>query len=305
MIICVGSVFLDHIIKIDKFPKKPIKIIANNIEKRLGGSAAIAACTISKLGNKSKLFTKLGNDEAKLFLLKELKKFSVDLSSIITLENTNSSQSYVFEESKGERLLAAFNEKKLVDYKKLPKIELNKKHLYLADLRWINATSYLANQCVKNNLDLVVDLDNFKTNNIIRMIVKQASYPIFSETGLKEYSNMSNCIEGLKKLILDNKKFYGVTLGEKGVYWFENNSIMHCKAPKILAKETNCAGDVFHGAFANFISKKNSISESMKLATATASLKCTKRGGVYSIPNFAKVKKVAKKLKIRKIVGIF
>ncbi len=304
MIICVGSVFLDHIMKIDKFPKKPIKILANNIEKRLGGSAAVAACTISKLGSKSKLFTKFGNDSAKSFLEKELNKFNVNLSSVITLQNTNSSQSYVFEDKQGERLLGAFNEKKLLNYKSLPKIELNKKFIYLADLRWIKATSYLAKQCEKNNLDLVVDLDNFKTNNNIKKIVKQATYPIFSETGLQEYTKINNSIKGIKKLILNNKKFYAVTLGERGVYWFEDNSILHCKAPKIKAKETNCAGDVFHGAFAHFIFKKRSIFESIKLATATASLKCKKEGGIYSIPNLVEVKKVAKNLKVRKIVSI-
>ena len=304
MIICVGSVFLDHIIQIDEFPKTPIKILANNIEKRLGGSAAVAACTISKLGSKTRLLTKFGNDEAKIFLVKELKKFKVNLKRSLTIKNTNSSQSFVFEDQKGERLLGAFNEKKLLNYKLLPKIEFKANNVYLADLRWIKATSYLAKHCVKNNLDLIVDLDNFKTNNHINCIVEQATYPIFSETGLHEYSKMNNALEGMKKLILKNKKFYAVTLGKKGVYWYENNAIMHCQAPKIQTKETNCAGDVFHGAFANFVFKNNSISESMKLATATASLKCMKKGGIYSIPNLAEVKKVAKKLVIKKVASI-
>ena len=50
--------------------------------------------------------------------------------------------------------------------------------------------------------------------------------------------------------------------------------------------------------------KKRSIFESIKLATATASLKCKKEGGIYSIPNLVEVKKVAKNLKVRKIVSI-
>jgi len=79
---------------------------------------------------------------------------------------------------------------------------------------------------------------------------------------------------------------------------------MHCKAPKINAVETNCAGDVFHGAFANFLSKKNSISQTIKLATATASLKCKKKGGIYSIPNLSEVNRVAKQLRIRKVLNI-
>jgi hypothetical protein len=37
------------------------------------------------------------------------------------------------------------------------------------------------------------------------------------------------------------------------------------------------------------------------LAAATATLKCMKAGGIYSIPNLNNVKKFLKKLKIRKI----
>ena len=63
MITCVGSVFLDRIVKIDFFPKKPIKILANTIEQRLGGSAAIASFTIKKLGFQSEFIGRFGDDE--------------------------------------------------------------------------------------------------------------------------------------------------------------------------------------------------------------------------------------------------
>jgi len=96
-------------------------------------------------------------------------------------------------------------------------------------------------------------------------------------------------------------KFYAITAGEKGVYWIENGSIFNCKPPKIKAVETNCAGDVFHGAFAAFIHQKHSVMDSMKLATATASLKCTKKGGIYSIPSYSSVKNFENKIQLRKI----
>ena len=96
-------------------------------------------------------------------------------------------------------------------------------------------------------------------------------------------------------------KFYAITAGKKGVYWIENGIIFNCKPPKIKVVETNCAGDVFHGAFAAFIHQKYSVMESMKLATATASLKCTKKGGIYSIPSYLSVKNFEKKIQLKKI----
>jgi len=301
MIYSVGSIFLDHIIKINSFPKKPIKLLAEGIEKRLGGSAAVSSFTIKKLGVDSSFIGRLGDDDVSKYLKGELSTFKIKHKDIITIKGAKSSQSYVFEDKQGERLLAAFNEKKLLNNKKLPKISFTKNITFMCDLRWIEATLYVAKNCKKNNLIQVVDLDNYKLNIKVKQIVDLSSYPIFSETGAFEYTKIKSIIGSLKKMYSMKKKFYAITAGKKGVYWIENGNIFNCKPPKIKVVETNCAGDVFHGAFAAFIHQKYPVSDSMKLATATASLKCTKKGGIYSIPSYLSVKKFENKIQLRKI----
>ena len=90
-------------------------------------------------------------------------------------------------------------------------------------------------------------------------------------------------------------------MGSKGVYWIDNGLMYHCIIPKVKTVETNCAGDVFHGAFATALSLNKSIKESIIFATSASTLKCMKSGGIYSIPKIGMVKKFSKKLKIRKI----
>ena len=301
MIYSVGSIFLDHIIKINSFPKKPIKMLAEGIEKRLGGSAAVASFTIKKLGLDSSFIGRVGDDDVSKYLKGELIAFKIKHKDIITIKGAKSSQSYVYEDNQGERLLAAFNEKKLLNNKKLPKVSFAKNTTYMSDLRWIDATLYIAKNCKKKNLIQVVDLDNYKLNDKVKQIVNLSSHPIFSETGAFEYSKIKSIIGSLKKMYSIKKKFYAITAGKKGVYWIENGIIFNCKPPKIKVVETNCAGDVFHGAFAAFIHQKYSLSDSMKLATATATLKCTKKGGVYSLPSYLSVKNFEKKIQLRKI----
>ena len=301
MIYSVGSIFLDHIIKINSFPKKPIKLHAEGIEKRLGGSAAVASFTIKKLGLDSSFIGRLGDDDVSKYLKKELNTFKINHKDIITIKGSKSSQSYVYEDKQGERLLAAFNEKKLLDSKKMPKITFAKNTTFMSDLRWIEATLYIAKNCKKKNLIQVVDLDNYKLNAKVKQIIDLSSFPIFSETGAFEYTKIKSIIGSLKKMYSKKNKFYAITAGEKGVYWIENGSVFNCKPPKIKVIETNCAGDVFHGAFAAFIHQKHSVMDSMKLATATASLKCTKKGGIYSIPSYSSVKKFENKIQLRKI----
>ena len=300
MIYSVGSIFLDHIIKIKSFPKIPVKVLAQGIEKRLGGSAAVASFTIKKLGTDASFIGRLGDDDVAKYLKAELSKFKIKYNLII-VKGAKSSQSYVYEDKQGERLLAAFSEKKLLNNKKIPKISFKKNTTFMSDLRWIDATLYVAKNCNKKNLKHVVDLDNYKLNPRVKKIIDLSSYPIFSESGAFEFTKTKSIIGSLKKMYSIKNKFHAITAGKKGVYWIENGYIFNCKPPKIKVVETNCAGDVFHGAFAAFIHQKHSIIDSMKLATATASLKCTKNGGIYSIPSYSSVKKFVKKVQLRKV----
>ena len=157
------------------------------------------------------------------------------------------------------------------------------------DTNWIEAAHHVAVESYKYKVNCVVDLDNFTKSNLLDDVVNCASHPIFSETGLNRFTDNMPIIDALKSLYQKNQKFYAVTLGAKGVYWIENGDIFHCQSPKINVKETNGAGDVFHGAFAQFIRTKTS-KEAIELATATASLKCTRSGGIKTLPDYPEVK---------------
>ena len=301
MIICAGSIFLDNISRIDQFPKKPIKVLSKGIDKRLGGSAAVSAFTAKKLGFDTKFIGKFGDDDASVFLKNEFKKFSININKSISIKKCKSSQSFVIEDLNGERLLAAYNDPKLLNYKKIPNLDFRKKDIYAVDMRWIRIATEIAKKTNKNNIKCVADLDNFKKTPHISQIVKNASHPIFSEEGLKTYMRNSNMKTALFEIFNETQKFVAVTLGSEGVFWVDNNSLYHCKIPKVKTVETNCAGDVFHGAFASALSLNKSNIESIIFASAAATLKCMQSGGIYSIPTISLINKFSKKIKISKI----
>ena len=301
MIICAGSIFLDNISRIDQFPKKPIKVLSKSIDQRLGGSAAVSAFTAKKLGCDTKFIGKFGDDDASVFLKNEFKKFKININKSISIKNCQSSQSFVIEDINGERLLAAYNDPKLLKYKKIPNLEFRKKDIYAVDMRWIRIATEIAKMTNKNNIKCVADLDNFKNTLHISQIVKNASHPIFSEEGLKTYKQNSKIKTALFEIFNETQKFVAVTLGSQGVLWVDNNSLYHCKIPKVKTVETNCAGDVFHGAFASALSLNKSNIESIIFASAAATLKCMQSGGIYSIPTISLVNKFSKKIKISKI----
>ena len=91
MIICAGSIFTDYISRIEKFPKKPIKVLSRGIDKRLGGSAAVSAFTAKILGSESNFIGKFGDDDSSLFLKNELNKAIDDKdNSYVIISKINS-----------------------------------------------------------------------------------------------------------------------------------------------------------------------------------------------------------------------
>ncbi len=297
MIICVGPIFLDRVVRIDSFPEKPIKLVAKGLEKRLGGPAAVASFAVSILGENSELVSRFGDDDAAEFLQSELDEYNINFENSITVNGALSSQSHIFEDKNGERMLAVFNEKKLLNEKTLPNFNFTNEQTYLIDTHWIEAAHYVAKNTYDRGIKCVVDLDNFTKSQALEETINYSSHPIFSEIGLLQFTNDKSVIDSLKSLYKSNNKFYAVTLGSKGVYWIDNGRIFHCSAPKINALETNGAGDVFHGAFARFIHANKTIQESIELATAAASLKCSRNGGIRSIPDYNELIKFSSQFK--------
>jgi sulfofructose kinase len=297
LIICVGPIFLDRVVRIDSFPKKPIKLVAKSLEKRLGGPAAVASFAANILGENSELVSRFGDDEAADFLQSELNQYNINFKKSITVKGTLSSQSHIFEDKHGERMLAVFNEKKLLNEKTLPNFNFTNEQTYLIDTHWIEAAHYVAKNTYDRGIKCVVDLDNFTKSQALEETINYSSHPIFSEIGLLQFTNDKSVIDSLKSLYMSNNKFYAVTLGSKGVYWIDNGRVFHCSAPKINALETNGAGDVFHGAFARFIHANKTIQESIELATAAASLKCSRSGGIRSIPDYNELIKFSSQFK--------
>ena len=65
----------------------------------------------------------------------------------------------------------------------------------------------------------------------------------------------------------------------------QNNLLENVPAPKIQAKETLGAGDVWHGAFSLGLAEGKNEVDSIKFANLVASLKCKNFGGRDSFPN--------------------
>lgn len=84
-VLVVGDLNVDLIMnKINKMPQIGEEQRADEMDLVMGGSTAIFACNIAKLGSKVEFMSKLGDDSFGKFLLKEMASNNVGIDSIIT-----------------------------------------------------------------------------------------------------------------------------------------------------------------------------------------------------------------------------
>lgn len=76
-----------------------------------------------------------------------------------------------------------------------------------------------------------------------------------------------------------------VTLGEQGLLYEENNSILHMDAFAVDARDTTGAGDIFHGAFTYCMAKGYTIADALRISSAAGAICVQTLGGQTSIPD--------------------
>ncbi|VTS12725.1 ribokinase [Streptococcus pseudoporcinus] len=81
-----------------------------------------------------------------------------------------------------------------------------------------------------------------------------------------------------------------VTLGKKGVTYFDGQKVQVIPAIKTEAKDTTGAGDTFNGAFGLALTKQLSITEALKFATLASHLSVQKFGAQGGMPTIDEMK---------------
>ena len=80
-----------------------------------------------------------------------------------------------------------------------------------------------------------------------------------------------------------------IKMGSQGAYWSDGTDSGHCPAFPVVAVDTVAAGDAFNGALAVMLSGGESLSESVRFACAAGAAAVTRVGAQDSMPTRAEV----------------
>lgn len=286
-IICLGMVVKDIVFYVKQIPSAPQKITAESYEDKFGGMAATAAAAIAALGGNVEFWGRIGDDEIGRNAIEAFNLRGVS-TKVKKTKNAQSPISAVIVDGAGERMLAVYPGRleSSADWLELDRLkDVSAVH---ADFRWVEGAKKLFLAAKNLNIPRVLDAD---AGDIaaLKELVPFANHVIFSERGLALFTAGLELGEGLRFASQFTDGVIGVTLGDKGSLFLDNDKIHEFLAPKIIPIDTNGAGDVFHGAYALALGRGLTWMDAARYASAAATLRCSKVGGWQQLPTHSEV----------------
>lgn len=278
---CIGMSALDHVWQVDELPDMAGKSRANGFASTGGGMAATAAVAVARLGGHALFLGRVGADEAGHMMRRELFAENVDVSQMKLAKGGQSPISGVIVDDSGERMIVNFRGADLPDDPAwMPSDLITEQNAVLADPRWPAGTEHAFRIAREAGVPTVLDAE-ISDPEVFDRLLPLTDHAIFSEPALVRYAGREQALE---RIAAYGCRVAAVTRGGKGVDWLEFGRAGHHPAVPVEVRDTNGAGDVFHGAYAFALGAGMATGRAMSFAATAAALKCTKPGGREGIP---------------------
>lgn len=249
--------------------------------------AATAAVAAASLGGAVRYWGRLGSDDTGHELQRELESHGVEVRTKI-FPGTLTPTAAVLVAASGERMLTVFPGRLDDSAHWLPLDEVGSAQAVHADFRWPLGARTLYEAAIAKRIPRVLDAD-VGSAATVRELLPLADHAIFSQQGLAELSGSDDPEVGLRKVAALNNGVAGVTLGERGSVFLVAGVLHRISAPALSARDTNGAGDVFHGAYTLALAEGSSVIEAARFATIAAALKSANGSGWDAVPDRASV----------------
>jgi sugar/nucleoside kinase (ribokinase family) len=239
----IGHAYIDVTFVADDMPQGDAKSVAKDYAVAFGGNATTAAFCCAKLGVIPDLITTNSNDWLGRMFMDMAAKYGI---SVHPRKVKRSSLSFIMPKDGQRAIVRARDDEYLHPFP----------HLNLGNCRALHLDGHLADAALYyakafRQLGRLVSLDGGGLRSNTDELLEYVDVAVVAER-LCEQMKLSET-EMLEYLKSKGCKIGGVTAGERGMLWYdENGKVQRLPAlsvPKSAVVDTNGAGDIFHGAY--------------------------------------------------------
>lgn len=285
-LLCIGHASYDLIFSVPHHPQADEKMFADDLQGAGGGPAANAAVCAARLGFRAGFAGYLGDDVYGNAHMQELIADDVDCSLIIRASSPTP-LSAILVKPDGKRALINYKgatramPSGSIDFSQVScKVALFDGHEPHLSLDFL---AHPPNQVIPT----VLDAGSVHDGTLALM--DRVTYLVASE---KFALQLAGKIDAALGQLAERAPAAVITLGEHGLIWRRGTESGRMQAPPVTATDTTGAGDAFHGAFAAAVAAELDWQQTLRYASVSGALCCTKIGARPGLPSADQHKKL-------------
>ncbi len=285
MIAGVGISVVDILLLMDGFREGEGSFHGERMFTEGGGMAATGLCAAARLGSRTRLMSRVGDDLHGNFVRDGLERFGVDVSGLIAVPGRHTTVSIVLvDRNTGEKQFYSEYEKSAyIDPVEADFAFLDGATVLLLDGHWTDQAYRSARRARALGIPVVSDFKRMYKG--LEAMFPFVDYHILPRFFAAEVTGRSEPEAMLGEL----RARYGgvpvITDGSNGGVWLDGESLRRYPAfPAESMVDSTGAGDAFHGAFCHFLERGAPLERCLELASAVGALNCRAYGGRAALP---------------------
>ena len=270
----VGLTTLDCIYLSNSYLQPNQKIVAQDYLTAAGGPATNAAVAFSYFGNSSKLLTVLGQHPLSNLIVSDLDSYQIEILDLIPHQSVSPPVSSIIVCAEtGERSVISINAvKSQGERSQIPQDILQEINIILIDGHQIDVSLALIRIAKDQQIPVVMDGGSWKPG--LEALLFGVDYAICSANFYPPQCHSTN--EVFDFLHAQGVQQIAITQGQQPIQYLDRDKqdkTYTIPVPSIEAVDTLGAGDIFHGAFCNYILRTD-FATALKSAAKIASKSC-------------------------------
>lgn len=289
---------VDHLIVVPEYPAFDSKTRLTEYTRSAGGQTATAMVALQRLGMKTAYAGRFGSDDAGSFGLQSLKDEGVNIDFVEAIEGAGNQIAFIIIDARnGERTIIWDRDERLTYRADEAPVALGSRgrvlHLDAHDPPACVVMAEAARSDRSNPTIVSVDVDNIYDGlpellPLIDILISSREFP-HRLTGIADE----------RASLVELKARYGcgivgLTKGADGALVYCEGQFIESPAYEVPGgcRDTTGSGDAFHAGFIYGLLSGEDVETSLRLANATAALKCRSLGARTALPTRRELERV-------------
>lgn len=283
---------VDHLVVVSEYPAFDSKVRLRRHQQSPGGQTATTMVALRRLGLNTAYAGRFGSDAEGQFGLTSLKDEGVDIKFAEVVAGARNQIAFIIIDARsGERTIIWDRDERLAYKVDEAPIDISSLGRVLhIDAHDPPACSRMAQAARATGTIVTADIDNIYEGlpellPLIDLLVTSREFP-HRLTGISDE----------RASLVELKARYGcglvgMTMGKRGAIVYGDGQFLESPAYEVpgVCRDTTGAGDAFHGGLLYGLLRGQDIETSLKLANATAALKCRALGARTALPTSAEL----------------